>query len=97
MAVVKVNRPQLAWHEKIFVPALIKGLLITFGHGIRAITGKTVGAKSLNSSGLGATMQYPEQKWDDQLPEYYRGVLEELLVESEAERPAAEEDRHDEG
>jgi NADH-quinone oxidoreductase subunit I len=86
MAVVKVKRPELAWHEKIFVPALIKGLLITFGHGVRSVIGKTVGAKSLNSTGLGTTMQYPETKWDDQLPEYYRGVPALVTDEQDRER-----------
>ena len=70
MAIIKIKRPQLTIAEKLYLPAVIKGLSITLGHAIRAVLGKTPGAKrNFNSSGLGITMQYPETKWDDQLPE----------------------------
>jgi NADH-quinone oxidoreductase subunit I len=34
-------------------------------------------------------MQYPEQKWDDQLPEYYRGVPALVTDEQDRERCVA--------
>jgi NADH-quinone oxidoreductase subunit I len=62
MALV-VKRPKLTLSERLFFPTLVKGLRITFAHFMRSIRGKTK-----------VTMQYPEQKWDDQLPEYFRGA-----------------------
>ena len=43
-------------------------------HSVKSLLGKSMGAKELASSGLGVTMQYPEQTWDAHLPEYYRGA-----------------------
>ena len=74
MAVIKVQRPKLGVGEKIYFGALVKGFFLTLGHAIKTLRGKSVGAKELNSSGLGVTMQFPEQRWDDQMPEYYRGA-----------------------
>ena len=74
MAVVKLQRPKLGLGEKIYFGALIKGFLLTMRHAIISLRGKTLGAKGLNSSGLGVTMQFPEQRWDDQMPSYYRGA-----------------------
>ncbi|NIP97407.1 MAG: NADH-quinone oxidoreductase subunit D, partial [Akkermansiaceae bacterium] len=74
MAVVKVKRPKLRWYEHLFLPAIAKGLSITLRHAIGAVRGKAAGSEELASSGLGVTMQYPEEKWDDHLPDYYRGV-----------------------
>ena len=74
MAVVKLQRPKLAFGEKIYLVAIFKGLCLTFMHALRSLAGKARGAKALNSSGLGVTMQYPEDKWDDNMPEYYRGA-----------------------
>lgn len=84
MPVVKVERPELSIGEKFYLAAIFKGLFLTLKHAFRSVTGKSYGAKSLKSSGLGVTMQYPEQKWDDQLPEYYRGVP--ALVKDEESR-----------
>ncbi|MBT7959436.1 MAG: 4Fe-4S binding protein [Akkermansiaceae bacterium] len=87
MATIKVTRPKLTLLEKIYLPAVIKGLCITFMHAIRSMLGKTPGAnENFNSSGLGVTMQYPEQKWDDQLPDYYRGVPALVTDEEQRER-----------
>ena len=72
--------------EKLYFPAIIKGLTTTFGHAVKAVRGQSDGAKGMNSSGLGITMQYPEQKWDDHLPEYYRGVPTLVTDEQERER-----------
>jgi NADH-quinone oxidoreductase subunit I len=62
MALV-VNRPKLTLSERLFFPTLLKGLRITFAHFMRSIRGKTK-----------VTMQYPEQKWDEHLPEHFRGA-----------------------
>jgi NADH-quinone oxidoreductase subunit I len=86
MAVIKLKRPKLDFGEKIYFGALIKGFFLTMSHAIRSLRGKSVGAKSLESSGLGVTMQYPEQKWDEQLPEYYRGAPALVTDEQGRER-----------
>lgn len=86
MAVIKVKRPKLNWYEHLYLPAIIKGLIITLKHAIGAVRGKAMGSKELASSGLGVTMQYPEQKWDDHLPEYYRGVPALVTDEQGRER-----------
>ena len=76
MATVVVQRPKLKWHEKAFVlSTLWKGIKITVGHAIRMVRGKTH-----------VTMQYPEQKWDDQLPEWYRGAPTLVTDEQGRER-----------
>ena len=84
MAVIKVKRPQLSFGEKIYFGALIKGFFLTLKHAVASMRGKSRGAKELASSGLGVTMQYPEQKWDDQLPDHYRGAP--ALVKDETGR-----------
>lgn len=86
MAVVKVSRPKLKWHENLYLPAIFKGLFITFRHALNSVRGKAPGGKELESSGLGVTMQYPEQKWDEHLPEYYRGVPALVTDEQDRER-----------
>jgi len=67
MPTIVVQRPKLAWHEKIFLSGFVKGMLITLGHAIRTL-------KTLRGSKTVVTMQYPEQKWDESLPEHYRGA-----------------------
>lgn len=74
MAVIKLERPKLNFGEKFYLGALAKGFLLTMRHALKSLAGKSVGASNLESSGLGVTMQYPEQKWDTHLPEYYRGA-----------------------
>jgi NADH-quinone oxidoreductase subunit I len=63
MAVVTVKRPKLSLAEKMYFPSLLKGLGITLKHFFRMAAGKTK-----------VTLQYPEQKWDEELPDYYRGA-----------------------
>jgi len=76
MATIVVQRPKLKWHEKAFIfSTLWKGLKITLGHAVRMLRGKT-----------NVTMQYPEQKWDDQLPEWYRGAPTLVTDEQGRER-----------
>jgi len=62
MAIV-VQRPKLSILECLYLPALFGGLFLTLKHFLSTLTG----AKKV-------TMQYPEQTWDDSLPEWYRGA-----------------------
>ena len=86
MPVVKLQRPKLNFGEKIYLTALIKGLWLTFKHAVLSLAGRARGRKTLNSSGLGVTMQYPEQKWDDEMPDYYRGAPALVTDEQGRER-----------
>ncbi|MES2995377.1 MAG: NADH-quinone oxidoreductase subunit I [Verrucomicrobiota bacterium] len=86
MAVIKIQRPTLNAGEKIYFGALIKGFCLTMKHAIRSIFGKSPGADSLASSGTGVTMQFPEQRWDDHMPEYYRGAPALVTDEQGRER-----------
>ena len=84
--VKKLKRPELDTREKLYLFALAKGAMVTLKHAFKSLAGKSRGAESLNSSGLGITMQYPEQKWDDQLPEHYRGAPALVTDEQDRER-----------
>ena len=72
-----VPRPELNLWEKLYLPSIVGGMLITLRHMAETILGrlfprKEGGAKSLmdmSSTGL-MTMQYPEEKWDSQMPEH---------------------------
>ena len=86
MAVVKLQRPKLGPGEQIYLTALIKGFFLTMTHAVKSLLGTSMGAKDLASSGLGVTMQYPEQKWDEHLPEYYRGAPALVTDEQGRER-----------
>ncbi len=61
--------------EKCYFPAIMKGLRITLGHAIRILRRKKQ-----------VTMQYPEVKWDDNLPEHYRGAPALVTDEHDRER-----------
>ena len=84
--VKKLKRPELNTGEKLYLVALAKGALVTLKHAVKSVTGKSRGAAGLNSSGLGITMQFPEQRWDDFLPEYYRGAPALVTDEQDRER-----------
>ena len=86
MAVVKLQRPKLGPGEQIYLTALLKGFFLTMTHAVKSLLGKSMGAKDLASSGLGVTMQYPEQTWDAHLPEYYRGAPALVTDEQGRER-----------
>ena len=58
-----VRRPNLTFWEKLYLPNIVAGLMITINHLRKMLAGETH-----------VTMQYPEEKWDTQLPEYYRGA-----------------------
>ena len=77
MAIV-VKRPKLKWWEYLFLPAFITGLRITIGHFFKTLRGKSKVA-----------MQYPEEKWDDHLPDYYRGAPALVTDEQGRERCVA--------
>ena len=79
MAFIEVKRPKLAWHEKAFLSTLFKGLRITLSHAWRTFR-QIAGGKPK------VTMEYPEQKWDSNLPEYYRGAPALVTDEQGRER-----------
>ena len=60
---ITVPRPRLNWRERLYLPAIAAGLAITLKHFKNMLFGRTK-----------VTMQYPEQKWDRHLPDYYRGA-----------------------
>lgn len=62
MALV-VQRPKLTLAERLYLPAIVTGLAITFKHLKNFLAGKTK-----------VTMQYPEERWDSRLPAWYRGA-----------------------
>lgn len=86
MAIIKIKRPELTLMDKLYLPAVFKGLWITWKHAWRSMRGTTHGAEQFNSSGTGITMQYPETRWDDHLPEYYRGAPTLVTDEQDRER-----------
>jgi NADH-quinone oxidoreductase subunit I len=84
--VTKLSRPKLSKSDELYLIGIFKGTLVTLKHALMSMLGKSRGSSSLNSSGLGVTMQYPEQKWDDELPEYYRGAPALVTDEQGRER-----------
>jgi NADH-quinone oxidoreductase subunit I len=56
-----VDRRPLTFWEKLYLPAIVGGLKVTFRHAYRTLFQNKV-----------VTMQYPEQKWD--VPAGYRGA-----------------------
>lgn len=58
-----VRRPNLTFWEKLYLPNIVAGLMITLNHLKKMLKGETK-----------VVMQYPEEKWDSHLPEYYRGA-----------------------
>lgn len=58
-----VNRKKLTLAEKLYLPAILTGLVITWKHFKKSLFGKGI-----------VTMEYPEQKWDAHLPSWYRGA-----------------------
>lgn len=73
-----VPRPKLTFAEKIYLPGIIGGLAITFKHLKRMLKGETK-----------VIMQYPEEKWDAHMPEYYRGAPTLVTDEHGRERCVA--------
>lgn len=79
MATIIVKRPKLAWHEKWFISTLVKGLKITLGHAFKTF-------RQIVRREEKVTMEYPEQKWDSNLPEHYRGAPALVTDEQGRER-----------
>lgn len=77
MALV-VKRAKLNLAEKLYLPAILAGLIITFRHFKNSCLGRTK-----------VTMQYPEEKWDANLPEHYRGAPTLVKDEQGRERCVA--------
>lgn len=77
MALV-VQRPKLKWWEHLYLPALAQGMRVTLGHLFKILSGQKK-----------VTMQYPEEKWDDQMPEHYRGAPALVTDEQGRERCVA--------
>jgi NADH-quinone oxidoreductase subunit I len=73
-----VSRPKLSVWEKMYLPQVFGGLLITLRHFKNMITGKTK-----------VIMQYPEEKWDSHMPPYYRGAPALVKDEKDRERCVA--------
>ena len=65
-----VKRPKLSLAEQFYLPAIAAGLAITLKHLRKLVSGKTK-----------VTMQYPEERWDSQLPPWFRGAP--VLVKDE--------------
>ena len=77
MAIV-VKRPKLSLWEHLYLPGIVKGLRITMRHFWHTLRGKGR-----------VTMQYPEEKWNDHLPEHYRGAPALVTDEQDRERCVA--------
>ena len=60
---VTVARPKLNWRERAYFPAILSGLAITINHFRRMLLGRTK-----------VTMEYPEERRDSEMPDYYRGA-----------------------
>lgn len=72
--VQKVDRPKLSFIDKLYLKSFVGGLMLTLGHAIRAMAGKSRGKKDLKGTSIGVTMQFPDTRWDDRMPDYYRGA-----------------------
>jgi NADH-quinone oxidoreductase subunit I len=82
MATKILKRPRLTFGEKIFLPTLVKGLMITLGHAVRTFL-------KINRKEPKFTMEYPEEKWDENLPAHYRGAPALVTDEHGRERCVA--------
>src|SRR4029453_18785202 len=70
---ITVPRPNLKWSEKVYIPAILSGMAITFPH-----------LKNMLLCCTKVQMEYPEQKWNSYMPDYYRGAP--ALVKDEKDR-----------
>ena len=74
MSYVPIKRPKFSFLDRVYVVELVKGLAITFKHLVLSVLGKSRGKEDFNGKGVGVCMPFPEQRWDDRLPSYYRGA-----------------------
>ena len=70
---ITIKRPDLSLAEKAYLPSILSGLKTTVKHFFSTLSNSTK-----------VTMQYPEQKWDSQMPDHYRGAP--ALVKDERDR-----------
>jgi NADH-quinone oxidoreductase subunit I len=73
-----VTRPKLTLAERLYLPAIAAGLAITFKHLKNMLLGRTK-----------VVMQYPEERWDSNMPDYYRGAPTLVADEQGRERCVA--------
>ena len=59
----RVTRPNLTWPERLYLPAIFSGMVVTINHFKNMLLGRTK-----------VTMQYPEERNDKNMPDYYRGA-----------------------
>ena len=64
--------------RRFICPSIVAGLMITLKHFKNMLTGQTK-----------VVMQYPEEKWDSHMPEYYRGAPTLVTDEHGRERCVA--------
>lgn len=62
---ITIKRRELTWAEKIYLPAIAGGFVITIRHFIKTIA-------SIFTKKNKVTMEYPEEKW--KMPLGYRGA-----------------------
>lgn len=62
-----VPRPKLTLLERLYLPAVVSGLILTIKHFFPNLLAY---ARRRNK----VAMQYPEEKWDAHMPAYYRGA-----------------------
>ncbi len=74
MSYVPIKRPKFSLLDQIYLVELVKGLGITLRHLVLSVLGKSRGKKDFNGKGIGVCMPFPEQRWDERMPEYYRGA-----------------------
>jgi NADH-quinone oxidoreductase subunit I len=79
MATKVLERPKLSIAQRLYLPELAKGLRITLGHARRTF-------RQITQKEQKFTMEYPEQRWDANLPEYYRGAPALVIDEHGHER-----------
>ena len=74
MSYIKIKRPKFSLLDKIYVVELVKGLAITMRHLVLSLLGKSRGKEDFSQKGVGVCMQFPDERWDSRLPEYFRGA-----------------------
>ncbi len=68
-----IERRELTWKEKLYLPAILGGFVVTLRHFLKTIFGR---------KDKKVTMEYPEEKWE--VPPGYRGAP--TLVRDQEER-----------
>ncbi len=86
MSYTPIKRPKFSLADRIYIVAIAKGLCRTFKHLVLALTRRSRHREDFNSKGIGLCMPFPEQRWDERLPEYYRGAPTLVRGEDSRER-----------